>query len=259
MGNFFQDAVKIGTFGLIDPGKEAPSAPALPAAPEWKDSMIYDSEGRLAGSVVKDANGNIVYKPRQLTAAELTQKKGIESTRQSLLQRLYNTPEEYTKAAETEAGAWAKLQNDAAQEQFGKDVNRIGETSNTRGLLGSSAWRDVLKEREKTQAKTTADIAGQATSMRQGLIDQKKAGDYNLYNLYGTAYNQYAQQDANVLNQARSLGADVNQFNQNQWSTQTNAAIANYANQLKQYELNDPWRNYVAPLIQAGATYYGGK
>ena len=253
------DVVKVGTFGLIDPNKKGPKAPTLPAAPEWKDSMIYDSEGRLAGSVVKDANGNIVYKPRQLTAAELTQKKGIEQTQQSLLQRLYNTPEEYTKAAETEAGAWANLQNQAAQEQFSKDVNRIGETSNTRGLLGSSAWRDVLKEREKTQAKTTADIAGGATAMRQNLIQQKQGQDYNLYNLYGSALDKYNQQDAGVLAQAQGLGANVNQFNQNSWATSTNAAIANYANQLKSYEMNDPWRNYMAPLLKAGATYMGGR
>lgn len=253
------DVVKVGTFGLIDPNKKAPSAPVLPAAPAWKDSMIYDSEGRLAGSVTKDANGNIVYKPRQLTAAELTQKKGIESTRQTLLQRLYSTPEEYTKAAQTEADAWAGLQNQAAQEQFEKDVNRIGEVSNTRGLLGSSAWRDILREREKTQARTTSDIAGQATSMRQGLIDQKKAGDYNLYNLYGGAANQYAQNEANILAQAQGIGSQVNQFNQNSWATQTNAAIANYANQLKQYELNDPWRNYITPIMKAGATYMAGR
>jgi hypothetical protein len=225
----------------------------LPKLPELTSSQIYDSEGRLAGSVTKDASGNIVYKPRQLTAAELTQKKGIESTRQSLLQRLYSTPEEYTKAAETEAGAWANLQNQAAQEQFGKDVNRIGETSNTRGLLGSSAWRDILKEREKTQSQTTANIAGGATAMREDLIGRKKAQDYNLYNLYGGAANEYGQREAQAFGQSQNLYGTQAGINQNQYNSQ----MSNYWNeknyQMAQKQANDPWRNYILPIAQTAA------
>lgn len=225
----------------------------LPKLEEVTSSQIYDSEGRLAGSITKDAKGNIIYKPRQLTEAELTQKKGVEATRQSLLQRLYSTPQEYTQAAQTEADAWAKLQNQAAQEQFGKDVNKIGEVSNARGLLGSSAWRDILREREKTQAQTTSNIAGQATAMREDLIGRKKAQDYNLYNLYSGAYGQYGQDAANMTGQTQGLYGMQAGLNQQKYATDS----GNYWNQ-KNYEMaqeqaNEPWRNYIIP----GATAAG--
>jgi len=250
----FSDIVKIGTGGLVDLDKKAPSAPTLPAAPEWKDSFYYDEEGRLSGSITKDAQGNIVYKPRQLTAAESVQKKAIESTRQSLLQRLYQTPEEYTRAAQEEAEAWAAPIQRQAGEQFQRDVNRIGEVSNVRGLYGSKAHADILADREKTQAEQAADIAGRTTAMRQDLIDRKKAGDYGLYNLYSGALGEYDARSAAGLQATSGLSSMMNQFNQQNWATTTNAMIANYQNQLAEFQANDPWRNYVAPIVQAGAT-----
>lgn len=225
----------------------------LPKLPALTSSQIYDSEGRLAGSVTKDASGNIIYKPRQLTAAEMIQKKGVEQTRKSLLQRLYNTPQEYATAAQVEADAWAKLQSQAAQEQFGKDVAKIGETSNVRGLLGSSAWRDILKEREKTQAQTGANIAGQATAMREDLIGRKRAQDYNLYNLYSGAYGEYGQNEANAYGQSQGLYGLQAGIDQSKYASD----MSNYWNQ-KNYEMakkqaNDPWRNYILPIAQTAA------
>lgn len=257
--SLFGSIVKTGSLGLIDPDKKAPSSPNLPAAPEWKDSMIYDDEGRLAGSITKDANGNIVYKPRELTGEELTNKKAIESTKQTVLQRLYDTPEEYTRAAQEEADAWAKLQNEATQKQFKEDINKIGETSNIRGLYGSKAMADIVKSREETQAKTSADIAGNALSMRENLIEAKKAQDYNLYNLYGSALNDYSTKNMQNLQMAQGLSSNINQFNQSNWATTTNALIANYQNKLAEYQANDPWRNYVAPLLQTGVQLIGQK
>lgn len=255
----FSDVVKGASLGLIDLDKKAPSAPRLPAAPEWKDSFYYDEEGRLSGSITKDAQGNIVYKPRQLTSSESVQKKAIESARQSLLQRLYNTPEEYTRAAQEEADAWAKPIQEQAREQFQRDVNRIGEVSNIRGLLGSKAHADIMADREKTLADQAADIAGRTTAMRQDLIDRKKAGDYGLYNLYSGALGEYDARSAAGFAGAGNLSGMINQFNQQNWATSTNAAVANYQNQLEEWKANDPWRNYIAPIIQTGATIIGSR
>lgn len=252
--SLFGDVIKIGSLGLIDTDKKAPSAPKLPAAPDFKNSYYYDSDGNLSGSITKDAEGNIVYKPKALTAGEQVEKKVIEDTRKTLLQRLYNTPEEYTRAATEEAGAYAKEAGRVAQEGFEKDVNRIGEVSNTRGLVGSKAYADIIKGREETQAQTQATIGNQATAMRQGLIDQKKAGDYGLYSLYDNALGQYNQNAMQGLQATQGLSGQINQFNQQNWATGMNAQIANYQNQLKEYEANDPWRNYVTPIIQTVAT-----
>lgn len=257
--SLFGKIVKTGSLGLIDTDKKAPSAPKLPAAPDFKNSYFYDSDGNLAGSITNDADGNIVYKPKQLTAAEQVEKRGIESTRKTLLQRLYTTPEEYTRAATEEAGAYATEAGRVAREGFEKDVNRIGEVSNTRGLLGSKAYADIIKGREETQAQTQATIGNQATAMRQDLIDRKKAGDYGLYSLYSGALGEYDQKAMQGLGATQGLSGQMNQFNQQNWATGMNAQIANYQNQLKEYESNDTWRNYIAPTLQTGAMLYGQK
>lgn len=238
---------------------KAPEPPALPPAPEFANSMIYDSEGNLSGSITKDQDGNIIYKPRQLTAGESIQKKAIESTRQSLLQRLYNTPEEYTRAAQEEADAWAAPIQRQAGEQFERDVNRIGEVSNARGLLGSKAYADIIGQREKTQAEQSADIAGRTTSMRQDLIDRKKAGDYGLYNLYSGAANEYGARDAAGLSAAGGVSSMANQFNQQNYANTINAQNAQYNQQMAQWSANDPWRNYIMPAAQTAAVIWSDR
>ena len=257
--SLFGDVIKIGSFGLIDTDKKAPDAPVLPAAPDFKNSYYYDSDGNLSGSITKDAEGNIVYKPKALTAGEQVEKRGIEDTRKTLLQRLYNTPEEYTRAATEEAGAYAKEAGRVAREGFEKDVNQIGEVSNIRGLVGSKAYADIIKGREETQAQTQATIGNQATAMRQGLIDQKKAGDYGLYSLYDNALGQYNQNAMQGLQATQGLSGQINQFNQQNWATGMNAQIANYQNQLKEYEVNDPWRNYIMPAAQTAAMIWSDR
>ena len=238
---------------------KAPEPPDLPAAPEFKNSMIYDSEGNLSGSITKDESGNIVFKPRQLTGAEAVQKKAIESTRQSLLSRLYNIPEEYTKAAETEAGAFASLASGRAREGFEKDVNRIGEVSNQRGLLGSKAYADIVKGREETQAKTEADIGLQATSMREGLIQAKKGQDYNLYNLYSGAANEYGAKDMQGLQAAQGLYATQGQMDLNKYNSQVQAQNAQYQQEMAQWSANDPWRNYIMPAAATAAVAWSDR
>lgn len=233
----------------------APEPPDLPAAPEFKNSMIYDAEGNLAGSITEDADGNIVYKPKQLTAGEQVQKKAIESTRQTLLQRLYTTPEEYTKAAQEEADAWAKLQNQGAQKAFEQDVARIGEVSNTRGLLGSKAYADIIKGREETQAKTAADIAGGATAMRENLIQAKKGQDYNLYNLYSGASDRYSQQAAQELQAAQGLYATQGQMDLSKYNSQVQAQNARYNQQMASWQANEPWRNYIMPAAMTASMF----
>ena len=235
----------------------APESPDLPAAPSFKDAFYYDSEGNLSGSLTKDAEGNIVYKPKQLTAGEQVQKKAIESTRQTLLQRLYNTPEEYTRAATEEAGAYATEAGRVAREGFEKDVNRIGEVSNTRGLVGSKAYADIIKGREETQAQTQATIGNQATAMRQDLIDRKKAGDYGLYSLYSGASNEYDQKALQGLQATRGMSSDINQFNSQNYGTQVNATMQKYQADMAEYNANDPWRNYIMPGLQTYAMLNG--
>jgi len=238
---------------------KAPEPPALPPAPEFKNSMIYDSEGQLAGSITKDAQGNIVYKPRQLTGGEQVQKKAIESTRQSLLQRLYQTPEEYTRAAQEEAEAWAKPIQEQAREQFERDVARIGEVSNTRGLLGSKAYADIMADREKTQAEQAADIAGRTTAMRQDLIDRKKAGDYGLYNLYSGAANEYGARDAAGLSAASGLYGMQTGMDLSKYQSQIQAQQTQYQQQMAQWSANDPWRNYIMPAAQTAAVIWSDR
>ena len=138
-------------------------------------------------------------------------------------------------------------------------MSRIGEVSNVRGLLGSKAYADIVADREKTQAKTNADIAGGATAMRESLLQNKRNQDYNLYNLYSGALSEYDAKSQVGLGATSQLSGMLNNFNQNSWATTTNAMIANYQNQLKEYEANDPWRNYVAPILQTGAMLYGQK
>ena len=238
---------------------KGPESPDLPAFPEFKNSMIYDSEGRLSGSITKDANGNVIFKPRQLTGAEAVNKKAIESTKDSLLKRLYNTPEEYTKAAEAEAGAFSSLASGKAREGFEKDVNRIGEVSNQRGLLGSKAYADIVKGREETQAKTEADIGLQSTAMRESLIQAKKGQDYNLYNLYRGAANEYGTKDMQALQAAQGLHATQGQMDLNKYNSQVQAQNAKYQQDMAEYNANEPWRNYILPAAQTAATIWSDR
>lgn len=236
----------------------APEPPSLPAAPEFRNSYVYDEEGRLTGSTEKDASGNIVYRPRVLTGAEQVQKRGIESTKQTLLQRLYSTPEEYTRAAQQEADAFSIAASKVAGEQFTKDVTRIGEVSNVRGLLGSKAYADIMGQREKTQAEQTASIGQQATAMRESLIQAKKGMDYNLYNLYSRAGDDYSQKAMQGLQASAGLGSQLNLFNQAAYAQQIQAQQQQYANQMAQWSANEPWRNYIMPVLGTGAMLWGG-
>ena len=237
---------------------KAPEAPDLPAAPPLGNTYMYDEMGQLTGSIERDANGNSFYKPRQLTAEERAVKAGIETKKQSLLERLYTTPEEYTKAAETEAKAYADRASATQREQFTKDVNRIGEVSNVRGLLGSSAWRDVMAQREETQAKTAAEIAQNATSMRESLIQAKKQNDYNLYNLYAGASNDYSNKNYQNLQAAQGLYGQTSATALNQYNSQVNALNSQYQNQMSQWQTSEPWRNYIIPTASAIGNIIGG-
>lgn len=235
----------------------APESPDLPAAPSFKDSFYYDEDGNLSGSITKDSDGNIVYKPKVLSAGEQINKQAIQQKRRTLLERLYSTPEEYTRAATEEAGAYATEAGRVAREGFEKDVNQIGEVSNTRGLVGSKAYADIVKGREETQAQTQATIGNQATAMRQGLIDQKKAGDYGLYSLYSSAEGEYGQKAMQGLQAASGLSNQINSFNSQNYGTQVDATMRKYQADMAEYNANDPWRNYIMPGLQTYAMLNG--
>lgn len=237
----------------------APESPDLPAAPSFKDSFYYDEDGNLSGSITTDRDGNISFKPKVLSAAEQINKKAIQEKRATLLQRLYSTPEEYTRAATEEAGAYAKEAGRVAQEGFEKDMNRIGEVSNTRGLVGSKAYADIIKGREETQAQTQATIGNNATAMRQGLIDQKKAGDYGLYSLYSSAEGEYGQKAMQGLQAASGLSNQINQFNSQNYGTQVAATMQKYQADMAEYNANDPWRNYIMPAAQTAAMIWSDR
>ena len=236
----------------------SPNAPDLPEYPGFAGTQIYDGFGNLTGSITKDASGNIVYRAGALSAAEQINQKAIEQKKQSLLQRIYSTPAEYTKAAEEEASAWATEQSKRQTDQFTKDVNRIGEVSNQRGLYGSSAMADITGQREKTLAETGASIAGSATAMRQGLLQNKIGQDYNLYNLYAGAGNDYSNKAMQNLQATAGLSGQINSYNQNAYGQQVNALNSQYQNRMNSWSQNEPWRNYIMPLIQSGATAAGG-
>ena len=238
---------------------KAPEPPDLPAAPTIGNTYIYDEEGNLSGSIERDVNGVSSYRPRQLTGQELANKKQIESNKQSILQRLYQTPAEYTKAAEEEASAYASRATEAQRKSFTEDVNRIGEVSNVRGLMGSSAWRDVMKSREETQSKTAADIALNATSMRENLIRAKKAQDYNLYNLYSGASNDYTNKNVTGFNMASGLSAATRGQELQAWQQQVNAMNTDYSNRMAYESANDPWRNYILPAAQTAAMIWSDR
>lgn len=235
----------------------APESPDLPAAPTIGNTYIYDEEGNLSGSIVRDSAGNSIYKPKQLTGEELANKREIETKKTSLLQRLYQTPAEYTTAAEEEAQAYATRTSNTQREQFTKDVNRIGEVSNVRGLLGSSAYRDIMSNREETQSKTEAEIAQNATSMRQSLIDAKKQQDYNLYNIYAGASNDYTNKNMSYLNAASGLYGQTSATAQNAYNSQVNAINTQYQNQMSSWQANEPWRNYIIPTATAAGSIIG--
>lgn len=237
----------------------SPEPPDLPAAPVAGNTYIYDESGNLSGSITKDASGNSVYKPAQLTGAEKIRKENIESTKASLLQRLYQTPAEYTKAAEEEAAAYASRATEAQRKSFTEDVNRIGEVSNTRGLMGSSAWRDIMKSREETQSRTGADIALNATSMRQSLIDAKRGNDYNLYNLYSGASNDYSNKNASGYNMAMGLATKSSNEAMQQWQGQVNALNTDYQNRMAYSQNNDAWRNYILPAAATAAVAFSDR
>ena len=230
---------------------KAPEPPDLPAAPPIGNTYMYDEMGQLTGSIERDANGNSFYKPRQLTAEERANRTSIELKKQSLLERLYTTPAEYTAAAEKEAKAYAENASATQREQFTRDVNRIGEVSNVRGLLGSSAWRDVLAKREETQSRTAAEIANNATAMRESLIQAKKGQDYNLYNLYAGASNDYSTKNLQNLNAAQGLYGQTSATALNKWSSEVNALNSRYGNRLQAWQANEPWRNYILPTATA--------
>lgn len=236
----------------------SPNAPDLPEYPGFAGTQIYDGFGNLTGSITKDEAGNIVYRAGALSPTEQINQKAIEQKKQSLLQRIYNTPEAYTKAAEEEASAWATEQSKRQTDQFTKDVNRIGEVSNQRGLYGSKAMADITAQREKTQSETASSIAGSATAMRQGLLQNKIGQDVGLYNLYAGAGNDYSNKGMANFNAASGLSGQINSYNQNQWGQYTNALNQQYQNQMQSWSQNEPWRNYIMPLIQSGATAAGG-
>lgn len=232
---------------------KAPDPPDLPAAPKWSDTYTYDADGRLTGSITRDANGNTIYKPGALSTSEQINKKAIEQKKTALLQRLYQTPEEYTKAAQTEADAWAKNAQDQLDPTYERNVNAMGNTMNTRGLLGSKAYADTLSQMNKDKLAADTSIANTATSMRQGLLANKQAQDFNLYNIYNQAGEQYDAKSMQALNAAGSLSAASNNFNQNAYNSEVSSKMQQYNAEMAQWQANEPWRNYVMPTFTTGA------
>lgn len=232
---------------------KAPDPPDIPPPPKFSDTYTYDADGRLTGSITRDANGNTIYKAGPLTSEEQINKLAISQKKNALLQRLYQTPEEYTKAAQAEADAWAKNASAALQPAYEKNVNALGNTMNTRGLLGSKAYADTLKDINKSKIEADTSIANTATSMRQGLLTNKLAQDFNLYNIYNQAGNQYDAKSVQAMGAAGNLSNMSNNFNQNAYGQQVNALMNQYNAEMAQYQANEPWRNYVMPALTTGA------
>lgn len=240
--------------------KGPPKAPSLSGAPSVDPgTMIYDAEGRLVSSYAKNADGNWEYRPGALKPQEIAQNAAMAQQERAVLQRMYTTPQEYISGAETEARATADLAKQEMERTYTDTTNRIAESANTRGLMGSRAWVDRQALADRARQETLGSIGMQYTANRQGLIDAKTQRDYGLLSLLsGMRGEKSAAEQAN-RNMAINMGG------QNINSQLTGAQIANqsamqkYALDLQRYQMTEPWRNYIMPTLNSAAMMYGGK
>lgn len=224
----------------------------IPPAPQQKDTMVYDADGRLSYSIVNEG-GKMVYRPGALSAAEQANKAMLEQRQNQILGRLDKTPEEYTRAAQESADAYASSVMSGVDKSYGKNAARLSEVSNTRGLLGSSAWKDLQGDLAQQRLDKAAQVSQQATGMRDALVKDRIGQDIGLFNLYKST------NDANwakMMSQAQYAGGQSNAqrgMDLQQWGQQSQNAM----NEWNVANANDPWNKYIMPTLTTGAMVAG--
>lgn len=228
------------------------SEPDIPPAPQQLGTEVFDSNGRLAYSIVKEG-GKMVYRPGVATAADQAQEAGLKALQQQTLARLSKTPEEYTKSAQEAADAYSASVMSGVNRQAALGQKGISESMAARGMGGSRAAADTAATLEGKRLETAAQVGQQATSMRDQLVQNRISQDVGLYNLY---------KSSNDANWAKMMGMAQYAGGQNtaqrgldlqQWGI----ASQNAMNKWQADQANDPWNKYISPTLTSAAYVLG--
>lgn len=207
-----------------------PKAPDIPAPPPPSGYIEYDEDGNIAGSQVYE-NGNWVYRPAPVSEEKKAERKAIAEIRQKTLDNLNNTPAEWETAKKEYVAAFKSQAQETVDEQYKKTSEATDEQMNARGMYGSRAYVDALKENTKEKLEADTDVAEKATLAGEQLLTQRKADELATLNAMNStdqlnvaqAYQKQAQAN-NTVNQANATQAGLYAANNsnilNKWQTQ---------------------------------------
>lgn len=228
------------------------SEPDIPAAPQQKDTLIYDDEGKLSYSIVNEG-GKMVYRPGEKSLSAKAEAAELAQLRKSALGRISATPQEYRDMAQEAADAYASSVQSGVDRQYAKDVARSTEAANIRGLVGSRAWADTNAEMARAKLETDTRTQQQATSMRDQLLQNYQNRDIGLFNLYkSTSDAEWAK----MMSQAQFAGGQ-NLGNYQADISKYGIESQNAMNQWQAEQANDPWNKYIMPTATTAAYAYG--
>lgn len=201
------------------------------------------------------------YVPRPLSAKERTDKTKLEELEQEYLDRITNTPAEYVSAAEEEAKAYGDYVRKGLGEAYGKDIQVKQEDLSRRGLYGSRAFVDIMKESEKNKLAAEADIANRTTAMRQDLIERRGAQDINMFNIIKGLQNYdeamaFKKQQAGLQFGLAGEGMDLQRRQMDLQELMSRYKIDAYKKSTESNFWND-----IQPFLQTGVglAYIGGQ
>jgi hypothetical protein len=230
------------------------SEPDIPAAPQQLGTEVFDSNGRLAYSIVKE-NGKMVYRPGIATAGQQAEGSGLKALQQQTLQRLAKTPEEYTRSAQEAADARTSSIMTDVNKQAGMGQRNISEAMSAKGMAGSRMNADTTAALEEQRLAKAAQVGSESTAMRDSLVQQRLQNDVGLYNLYKST-NDSAW--AKMMGQAQFAGGQnmgQRSLDLQQWGQ----ASQNAMNTWNAEQQNDPWNKYISPTLSSGMMAYGMK
>lgn len=230
------------------------SEPDIPPMPEQLGTEVYDSSGKLAYSITKE-DGKMVYRPNVTSAADKAEETGLKALQSQTLQRISQTPEEYTKSAQEEADAYAASVMSGVNKQAELGQKGISESMAARGMSGSRAAADTAATLEGKRLETASQVGQHATAMRDDLINKRIAQDVGLYNLYKSSSDANWAKMMGLAQYAGGQTSAQRSLDLSAWNT----ASQNAMNKWQAEYANDPWNKYISPTLTSAAFIIGSR
>lgn len=184
--------------------QSAPDAQYSPPASYY----TYDADGNLTGSQVWDASRNAYIYSTNLTDEQKAEKKRIAALKDQFLGFLDETPSDRLEAYDKYTAAYSTAMHKDADKQYEKLKTATEESLAGKGMFGSKAYADMMKDLNEQKINMDEDIANASVLARENLATQDKNYWLSALNMLDNSEKadnalaiQKAQNAANVATQ----------------------------------------------------------